>query len=429
MPKISELPPTATIINSAVFPVLQNDIVQQISFANFKSAIATPATSNLPGVVKIGNGIAISSDGTISIIVPPASANTLGGVRIPTGSNLTVNSSGGLNLKEDMLFANGSRINATSPDAIAISASSIVLDSSSQVYIGVGNDFGGFASMTMSFDRTEFNGIVQAGLFDGSFQGVFDGKFIGNIYEPGTTNFNKNEILNVFQKTINLQKASVGDIIIGGMNVAFGIMPNLIYYSGEEEEFVISAGSDQKHVRINNLKSNSIESSNITSQFGLVLTAGETGNIILEAPLVGVNTDMQVNGTLTSGLFVPHTKEILGQLGLTIRSDGGPVVIESGYGGISLQGKNNAGTDTRKFIDAGYIFGFTDRPTVKLYGDVIIDNQTSSTTAGASFKLPTYTISQRDTRLMSSLNNGELIYNTTTNKVQAYADGAWVDLH
>ena len=30
---------------------------------------------------------------------------------------------------------------------------------------------------------------------------------------------------------------------------------------------------------------------------------------------------------------------------------------------------------------------------------------------------------------MTSANNGELIYNTTTDKIQAYAAGAWVDLN
>lgn len=42
-------------------------------------------------------------------------------------------------------------------------------------------------------------------------------------------------------------------------------------------------------------------------------------------------------------------------------------------------------------------------------------------------KLPTFTTAQRDAR--GSPENGEIIYNTTTNRVQAYASGIWVDLH
>lgn len=41
--------------------------------------------------------------------------------------------------------------------------------------------------------------------------------------------------------------------------------------------------------------------------------------------------------------------------------------------------------------------------------------------------LPTLTTTERDA--LSSVANGTLIYNTTTDKVQARAAGSWVDLH
>jgi hypothetical protein len=49
--------------------------------------------------------------------------------------------------------------------------------------------------------------------------------------------------------------------------------------------------------------------------------------------------------------------------------------------------------------------------------------------ATTGFQLPRYTTGDRDARTLTSANNGELIYNTTTNKIQAYASGAWVDLN
>lgn len=46
--------------------------------------------------------------------------------------------------------------------------------------------------------------------------------------------------------------------------------------------------------------------------------------------------------------------------------------------------------------------------------------------ASSAFKLPVYTTGDRDAKTSE---DGELIYNSTVNKVQAYASGAWVDLH
>ena len=49
--------------------------------------------------------------------------------------------------------------------------------------------------------------------------------------------------------------------------------------------------------------------------------------------------------------------------------------------------------------------------------------------ATTGFQLPRYTTGDRDARTMTSANNGELIYNTTDDKIQAYAAGAWIDLN
>jgi hypothetical protein len=65
---------------------------------------------------------------------------------------------------------------------------------------------------------------------------------------------------------------------------------------------------------------------------------------------------------------------------------------------------------------------FNDSPSYTL--DV-----TGSFRATTQFKLPQYSSAERDARTLTSANNGELIYNTTTDTVQAYAAGVWVDLH
>ena len=43
-----------------------------------------------------------------------------------------------------------------------------------------------------------------------------------------------------------------------------------------------------------------------------------------------------------------------------------------------------------------------------------------------AFRLANLTTTQRNALLAQ---NGDMIYNTTTHKVQAYANGIWVDLH
>ena len=54
---------------------------------------------------------------------------------------------------------------------------------------------------------------------------------------------------------------------------------------------------------------------------------------------------------------------------------------------------------------------------------------TGGVRASTQLQLPKYTTVDRDARSMTSANNGELIYNTTTDKIQAYAAGVWVDLN
>jgi hypothetical protein len=63
---------------------------------------------------------------------------------------------------------------------------------------------------------------------------------------------------------------------------------------------------------------------------------------------------------------------------------------------------------------------FNDNPQYSL--DI-----TGSLRASSKIKLPVYTTLDRDAR--TDQENGELIYNSTLNKIQAYANGAWVDLH
>jgi hypothetical protein len=104
--------------------------------------------------------------------------------------------------------------------------------------------------------------------------------------------------------------------------------------------------------------------------------------------------------------------------------------IKSGNGGLRVSAVENTGVQEQYVIQVNPGTSPSNRSSTVLFGDVVVSNQTSSFTNGSSFRLPTYTVAQRDIRVMSFLNYGELIYNSDINKVQAYvAPGGWVDLH
>ena len=89
-----------------------------------------------------------------------------------------------------------------------------------------------------------------------------------------------------------------------------------------------------------------------------------------------------------------------------------------------LKVKNSGGVVDAIYVDSQNnkvgIFNTTPQYTLDVTGGV---------RASTQLQLPKYTTVDRDARSMTSANNGELIYNTTTDKIQAYAAGVWVDLN
>lgn len=149
---------------------------------------------------------------------------------------------------------------------------------------------------------------------------------------------------------------------------------------------------------------------------GLTVSSGITGNL---------------NGTVTGSLVGNMTgSTVTGPSSLTLQSSLSSLFIKSGNGGLRLSAVENTGTQEQYAIQVNPGTSPSNRSSTVLFGDVIVSNQTSSFTNGSSFRLPTYTVVQRDARVMSFLNYGEMIYNSDANKVQAYvAPGGWVDLH
>jgi hypothetical protein len=90
----------------------------------------------------------------------------------------------------------------------------------------------------------------------------------------------------------------------------------------------------------------------------------------------------------------------------------------------NIRVKNGTGTKdaitVRSINERVGIFNQNPQYTLDVAGSFRVSSQ---------FKLPQYTTDDRNARVLTTANNGELIYNTTTDTVQAYANGVWVDLH
>jgi hypothetical protein len=121
-----------------------------------------------------------------------------------------------------------------------------------------------------------------------------------------------------------------------------------------------------------------------------------------------------------------------------------PVPLVLGSGSFEVAANNTALSITSNIPGGDYKFrinpsgGVRDAITIKGSSErigILNDNPqynldvAGSVRAQFALMLPKYSTVDRNARTLTSDNNGELIYNTTDNKVQAYADGIWVDLH
>jgi len=168
-----------------------------------------------------------------------------------------------------------------------------------------------------------------------------------------------------------------------------------------------------------------------------ITAVGTLGTLTVSGGINGALTGTvlgNVTGNLTGNVLGNVTGNLTGNTisslsSLAVSSTTGAITFLSGNAGFTFSAWDDTTTQQQGIaqITPGTASG--NRSTTFLFGDIVIENLTSATTNGSSLRLPKYTTADRDARSLSSANNGELLYNTDTNKVQAYANGVWVDLH
>jgi len=146
---------------------------------------------------------------------------------------------------------------------------------------------------------------------------------------------------------------------------------------------------------------------------GVVNNPVKPGFNICNIPVGGTNV-LKLNATAAIAETLVLTDGTIVSGNSLVRNDVSDPVIQG-----TLNLVNN---DSLKLGPAGQIF-----IGVNESGNLTVDGSVSTIRMSDKLRLPVYTTAARDAR--TNQENGEIIYNTTTNKVQAYANGVWVDLH
>ena len=163
--------------------------------------------------------------------------------------------------------------------------------------------------------------------------------------------------------------------------------------------------------------SGNIVGGNISTGGAITTSANITGNYFLG------------NGALLTGVITSATSINSGTSNVSVISSGGPVTIGVGgtsnvavfaNTGLTVTGVINS---TGNVTGGNIIINGSGTPTVSSATDLDLSAASAvRVIGGGSFRLPTLTTLQIANLTAA---NGDMVYNSTTSKIQAYANSAW----
>ena len=431
------------------------------------------ATGSTVGGIKLGDNLSITSDGVLSAVVPSAytlpkaTTSTLGGIII--GTNLSVDINGVLNastisgsgvaLPTDAagyLINNGSGgLNWTNlPNASTTVAGIVKVGTGLSVTNGVLNASASGGGTTLPAQTDGFlkssSGVltwtaVSTVATSGRYADLSGAPVLSTVATTGSYNdLSSKPPLSTVATTGSYNDLSskpttfappiASDTILGGIKIGTGL--------AIDSDGVVTAsgggggGSYTLPTATTSVKGGvKVDGTTITIASEVIKAATATASSL---GVVSIGTGLSVDSAGAATLKIASGTALGGIKigdGLTIDSTGVTKVdvASTSKAGIVKIG-TNLSVNTAGFLNAtasgsGGTAGFsgTGTPTVSSASNLNLTAAGRVQVDSSPFKLWNVTTAVRDAILAPS--NGDMIYNTTTNKIQGYAAGSWRDLH